>query len=190
MGRKIKPDEPWAVIQALDQTGSGTAVTAVQPVSSATSSAITQTTVSASSASTTTGTVGSISGVSPISSSKVDPLTGSTSSLSQGSAPLAGGSGDVLIGGSGNDTLMGFQGGTRLIGNGGADLFVVQNKIGLDQAIDFTDGQDKLMLANGLTFGSLKITQQGQDTLISSQNTALMLLHNISSNLITAADIA
>ena len=150
---------------------------------------MTQTTFSAS---TTTGTVGSPSGVAPIGSSKVDPLTGSlsTTSLAQGSTPLASGSGDVLIGGSGNDTLMGLQGGTSLIGNGGADLFVVQNKIGLDQAMDFTDGQDKLTLANGLTFGSLKISQQGQDTLISSQNTALMLLHNVSSNLITAADIA
>jgi Ca2+-binding RTX toxin-like protein len=189
MGRKSKPDEPWIVIQALDQVVSSTMATEVQSTSSATSSAITQTTVSAS---ITTGTVGSTVGFARIESSGVDPLTGSlsTTSLSQGSTLLASGGGNVLIGGSGNDTLMGLQGGTSLIGNGGADLFVVQSKIGLDQAMDFTDGQDKLMLANGLTFGSLKISQQGQDTLIISQNTALMLLHNVSSNLITAADIA
>jgi Ca2+-binding RTX toxin-like protein len=97
---------------------------------------------------------------------------------------------DLLIGGDGNDTLVGGKGDDRLIGGKGGDRFVVQTTTGIDQVIDFTDGQDKLMLANGLKFGQLSLTQQGQDTLISVKNTSLMLLHNVNPNLITAADIA
>ena len=97
---------------------------------------------------------------------------------------------DLLIGGDGNDILVGGKGSDRLIGGKGKDIFVVQNTTGIDQAIDFTDGQDKLMLTNDLKFGQLSVTPQGQDTLISFQNTGLILLHNVSSNLITAADIA
>ena len=107
--------------------------------------------------------------------SGVDPLTGSSSTtLSSRGNTLLVGSSDGLIGGSGNNTLMGLQAGTSLIGNGGADLFVVQNKMSLDQAIGFTDGQDKVMLASGLTLGQLKITQKGQDPLISSQSNPVL----------------
>jgi Ca2+-binding RTX toxin-like protein len=97
---------------------------------------------------------------------------------------------DLLLGGDGKDTLVGGKGCDTLMGGNGSDLFVVQNKPGIDQVMDFTDGQDKLMLANDLKFGQLSITQQGQDVLISSSTTALMLLHNVSSSLITKADIA
>ena len=96
---------------------------------------------------------------------------------------------DILIGGDGNDTLVGGKGCDRLIGGKGADRFVVQSTMGIDQVMDFTDGQDKLLLTNDLKFGQLSLTQQGQDTLISLRNTPLMILHNVSSNLITAADI-
>ena len=96
---------------------------------------------------------------------------------------------DILVGGDGNDTLVGGKGSDRLIGGKGKDIFVVQNTTGIDQVVDFTNGQDKLMLANELKFGQLDITQQGQDTLISLKNTPLMVLRNFSSTLITAADI-
>ena len=96
---------------------------------------------------------------------------------------------DILVGGDGNDTLVGGKGSDRLIGGKGKDIFVVQNTTGIDQALDFTDGEDKLMLANDLKFGQMSVTPQGQDTLISFQNTVLMRLHNISANLITVADI-
>jgi Ca2+-binding RTX toxin-like protein len=96
---------------------------------------------------------------------------------------------DLLIGGDGNDTLVGGKGRDRLIGGKGGDRFIVQITTGIDQVIDFTDGQDKLALANEFKFGQLSLIQQGQDTLISLKNTPLMLLHNVSANLITAADI-
>ena len=109
----------------------------------------------------------------------------------QGNDLLMGKTGrDLLVGGDGNDILVGGKGGDRLIGGKGKDIFVVQNTTGIDQVMDFTDGQDKLMLNNGLKFGQLSVTQQGQDTLIAFQSTGSILLHNISSNLITAADIA
>jgi Ca2+-binding RTX toxin-like protein len=190
MGRKNKPDEPWLVVPVIDQTPSSTMATETLPAFSAISSATTQTAIIAS---LTTGAVLTPTGVTLVESSGVDLLTGSlsTTSLSQGSALLvSSNSSNVLVGSSGNDTLMGSHGGTSLIGKEGADLFVVQNTTSLDQVMDFTDGQDKLVLSGVLAFGQLNITQQGQDTLISSQNTPLMLLHNISSNLITAADIA
>jgi Ca2+-binding RTX toxin-like protein len=179
MGRKGGTDGPWMVFPATDQALLSTTATVTLSPSSTTSSTISQTNVS------TAVTLAGASGV--------DSLTGSsiTTSRVQGNTTLVStSSNSTLIGSSGNDTLIGSQGSTTLIGNGGADLFVVQIKTGIDQVMDFTDGQDKLMLANSLTFGQLSLTQQGQDTLISANNTPLMLLHNISSNLITAADIA
>ena len=166
MGRKGGTEGPWVMFPATDQTLLG----ATSSATSQTSSATNQTSVS-------TG---------------VDSLTGSsiTTSLVQGNTTSVSISTNTVTGSSSNDTLMGSQGSTTLVGNGGADLFVVQIKTGIDQVMDFTDGQDKLTLANSLTFGRLSLTQQGQDTLISANNTPLMLLHNISSNLITAADIA
>ena len=96
---------------------------------------------------------------------------------------------DILIGGNGNDTLVGGKGCDRLIGGKGKDIFVVQTTAGIDQVMDFTDGQDKLVLTNDFKFGQLSLIQQGQDTLISLKNTPLMLLHSVNANLITAADI-
>jgi Ca2+-binding RTX toxin-like protein len=97
---------------------------------------------------------------------------------------------DILLGGDGNDILLGGKGCDRLTGGNGNDLFVVQNKPGIDQVMDFTDGQDKLILPNNLKFEQLSLTQQGQDVLISCSSNPLMLLHNVSSNLITKTDIA
>jgi Ca2+-binding RTX toxin-like protein len=96
---------------------------------------------------------------------------------------------DILIGGEGDDTLIGGKGRDRLMGGNGKDIFVVQDKPGIDQVMDFTQDQDKLMLTHNLKFDQLNITQQGQDTLISSKNATLMLLHSVNSSLITVADM-
>jgi Ca2+-binding RTX toxin-like protein len=181
MGRINLPPIPWVIYNPLTEE-------LLYTVTAATEQSTIQQTVTAVTTAITTGITTARDGL----ISGVDSLIGrsSTTSLSQSTTLLVGSIGDdVLIGSSGNDTLMGSQKSTSLIGLGGADVFVVQNKTTLDQVIDFTDGQDKLMLSGSLTFGQLSVIQQGQDTLISANNTPLMLLRNVSSTLITAADI-
>ncbi len=97
---------------------------------------------------------------------------------------------DRISGGVGDDLLVGGRGGDRLIGGQGKDIFVIQNRFGMDEVADFTNGQDQLLLDQGLQFGQLTITQQGNDTLIRLEQTPLMLLHGVSADQITIADFA
>lgn len=71
---------------------------------------------------------------------------------------------DRLLGGNGNDTLYGGAGRDVLIGGGGADLlsggdgadqFIFAGNFGRDVVTDFTAGQDRLMIADGLVDGSM-----------------------------------
>lgn len=76
---------------------------------------------------------------------------------------------DLLRGGPGNDRLTGddFSGGT------GADIFVLARGEGMDTIVDFGNGDDKLGLADGLTFGQLSITSTGNNVLISAGDETL-----------------
>ncbi|HEY9620327.1 MAG TPA: choice-of-anchor Q domain-containing protein [Crinalium sp.] len=124
-----------------------------------------------------------------------------------GSDMLLGGSGnDILLGGDGDDSLlgdagsdrlMGDNGNDRLIGGGGKDsllggngqdIFGLKRKEGRDLILDFQDGYDKLTLAGGLTWRSLTVTQQGQNTLIRAGKDELALLKNVLATSITAVD--
>jgi Ca2+-binding RTX toxin-like protein len=73
-----------------------------------------------------------------------------------------------------------------LIGGVGSDRFVVAPKSGLDRVRDFQDGEDRLLLPKGLTFGKLAIEQRGRHTLISAGGEAVMLLRNISADVTIA----
>jgi Ca2+-binding RTX toxin-like protein len=73
---------------------------------------------------------------------------------------LLGGDGDdFLAGDAGDDFLNGGLGNYTLVGGIGMDTFVLQRNGGNDLITDFTDGIDKIGLANGLTFNRLAITQ-------------------------------
>ncbi|HEY9850532.1 MAG TPA: M10 family metallopeptidase C-terminal domain-containing protein [Leptolyngbyaceae cyanobacterium] len=93
---------------------------------------------------------------------------------------------DILIGGSGLNTL---------VGGAGADIFVLSpNDFSTDRIIDFTDGQDRLGLPNGLIYSALRFTQgigeSTSNTLIQVVGTGevLAILVGISTGVINSAD--
>ncbi|MCL1471350.1 multicopper oxidase domain-containing protein [Argonema antarcticum] len=96
---------------------------------------------------------------------------------------------DTLIGGSGNDWLSGDLGNDILTGGDGSDRFILASGNGTDTILDFQDGKDMLVLANGLTFAQLTITQNNSATVISIGNTEVLAsLSGIQANLIGVQD--
>ena len=77
-------------------------------------------------------------------------LTGAVNSAEAGN--------DVLNGGAGDDRLFGGAGRNLLTGGTGADTFVLSSA-GTSTITDFTDGQDKIGLPSGLSFGQLSLLQ-------------------------------
>jgi len=144
-------------------------------------------------------------------------LVGTTLNGGNGIDPLSGTAGDdILNGGNGNDTLLGLAGDDILSGgNGidnlqggegkdrlysgrgndlltgglGSDIFVLMTQSGTDTIQDFADGEDKIGLAGGLTFGQLTIGSSNGNTLISKNGgEVLAILADVNSSLITQAD--
>ncbi len=79
---------------------------------------------------------------------------------------LWGGKGSDLIGGdSGNDSLYGGEGSDTMTGGTGDDIFAIAKGSGgptvatADYIADFGNGNDKIRLLNGLSFGDLNIQQ-------------------------------
>jgi len=68
---------------------------------------------------------------------------------------------DTLYGPKGDDYLIGGLNNDILSGDMGGDSFVLTAGSGLDVITDFTKGEDLLVLASGLTFAQLSITQNG-----------------------------
>ena len=104
---------------------------------------------------------------------------------------LAGENGtDILYGGAGNDLLDGGKHSDRLLGNNGNDTFVLRSGDGSDVIYDYLDGTDRLGLANGLTFGELRITANNGHTQIAIDTSGELLatLYNIDVNSIAASD--
>ena len=99
---------------------------------------------------------------------------------------------DTLIGGKGNDTLMGSLGEDSLIGSTGLDRFLLSANSGIDIIADFEAGKDLLMLANGLTFEQLTITENSGATLIQFGETGEIIaaLNGVSAIGISASDFS
>lgn len=93
-----------------------------------------------------------------------------------GNDVLLGGSGDdALLGGGGDDLLEGGFGLDTLTGGAGADRFVLAADTGVDTVLDFSVGEDTLVLADGLDLSQIEIIQgigtEAQDTLLVLQAT-------------------
>ncbi|ELS03899.1 putative calcium-binding protein,FG-GAP repeat protein [Xenococcus sp. PCC 7305] len=104
---------------------------------------------------------------------------------------LVGGAGnDVLKGGSGSDRLEGGDGNDSLFGGEGKDFFVLLAGSGTDSIIDYRDGVDQFVLAEGLEFGQLEIVQNLTNTQIkiASSNEVLANLNSVTANFIEATD--
>jgi Ca2+-binding RTX toxin-like protein len=95
---------------------------------------------------------------------------------SAGNDELFGDSGkDFLVGGSGNDFIDGGNGSDTLVGGLGEDGFVIRNQFGQDNIIDYSDGSDLFVLADGLTFGQLNIVERNNSTEIRLVDSDLLL---------------
>jgi len=95
---------------------------------------------------------------------------------------------DNLQGGEGKDRLYGGRGNDLLTGGLGSDIFVLMTQSGTDTIQDFADGEDKIGLAGGLTFGQLTIGSSNGNTLISKNGgEVLAILADVNSSLITQA---
>ncbi|MEM9213343.1 MAG: spondin domain-containing protein [Cyanobacteria bacterium P01_F01_bin.150] len=96
---------------------------------------------------------------------------------------------DTINGGGGRDTIDGGNGSDQITGGRGQDVFVLSTGGGRDIITDFTDGSDRLSLANGLGFADLSIIQRNRGTFISAGNDLLAILEDVDASLITSADI-
>jgi VCBS repeat-containing protein len=86
---------------------------------------------------------------------------------------------DTLYGGQGDDTLTGGSGNNTLSGGVGTDRFILSAGDGSDVIVDFTKGEDLLVLTGGVTFAQLSITQNANTTFISiGQNNQLLAVLN------------
>ncbi len=77
---------------------------------------------------------------------------------------------DLLKGQAGDDWLWGDSGNDTLTGGEGRDYFVLFPNTGEDTVTDFTVGEDVIVLAEGITFAELEITQQEGFTVVSLSN--------------------
>ncbi|MEZ5721106.1 MAG: Ig-like domain-containing protein [Paracoccaceae bacterium] len=101
---------------------------------------------------------------------------------------IKGGSGgDLIKGGSGRDQIEGGEGLDTLIGGAGSDRFVFTLGEGADEVLDFTDGQD-LLVMRGLDFAELSIAQSGDDTTISVEGAVVAVLLDVEVSALTARD--
>ncbi|MBD0309808.1 MAG: hemolysin-type calcium-binding protein, partial [Microcoleus sp. T1-bin1] len=104
---------------------------------------------------------------------------------------VSGGAGNDLLGGcEGNDTLIGGLVDDCLIGGAGIDRFLLSANSGIDIIADFEGGKDLLMLANGLTFEQLNVTENNGATLIQLVQTGEIIaaLNGVSAIGISASD--
>ncbi len=102
-----------------------------------------------------------------------------TLSGGQGSDTIYGGQGeDAINGDRGNDLLIGGEGKDLLTGGAGDDLFVIDQTSVVstvteaDIITDFGNGNDKIVLTDGIKFSDLKISVFENQTLIQNKNYA------------------
>ena len=94
---------------------------------------------------------------------------------------LIGGDGDdTLIGGDGDDILQGGLGTDSLSGGQGIDTFVLAQGQGTDLIYDFTAGEDRIGLGNGLLLANLQISFANGSTTIQSGQEQLAVLQGFS----------
>ena len=117
-----------------------------------------------------------------------NPCTPTASAIASQDLMFGNGCSDKLCDSEGNDTLNGGKGDDYLIGGLGNDIlsdgmgrdrFVLTAGEDADLITDFTKGEDLLVLAGGLTFGQLSITQNANSAFIRiGQNNQLLAALN------------
>ncbi len=116
----------------------------------------------------------------------------------QGDDTLEGGDGDdvlwggkdndILIGDNGEDWLFGDLGYDVVMGGAGGDRFVLRDNAETDLILDFTNGEDLIGLAQGLTFNDLTLTQQNHSAWIYAGNELLAILNGVNASTLNQQD--
>ena len=86
--------------------------------------------------------------------------------------------GDILYGGTNNDILVAGSGNQQMTGNGGSDLFVLDNAVRTVAYItDFTHGQDQVEIENAgaLSFRNVSLTRTAFGTVLVVGNEEIIL---------------
>ncbi|MDJ0844651.1 hypothetical protein [Crocosphaera sp.] len=111
-----------------------------------------------------------VDGDNPLQGTAYDPLTGNR----------------AIIGTDGNDYLLGLKDNDTRTGKGGHDIFVLESNQGTDTITDFELGIDQIGLTDGLTFGSLTLTDINNDTVVMFNNQELTILKGVNSTELTS----
>jgi Legume lectin domain/RTX calcium-binding nonapeptide repeat (4 copies) len=127
---------------------------------------------------------------------QLDARTGSGNNQldgGDGNDTLYGFQSDRLDGGSGDDVLHGGNGDNLLTGGAGRDRFYIVDGVvptGSNWVNDFNIGEDRLVIEDApfIDAGSLSITQQGSNALISSNGKLLATLANVDSTKLSTGD--
>ncbi|MEL7144382.1 MAG: calcium-binding protein, partial [Cyanobacteria bacterium J06573_11] len=91
---------------------------------------------------------------------------------------------DVIMGGDGDDLINGGLLNNNVFGEAGSDTFVLV--VGGDTRIrDFTVGEDKIGLMDGVSFGQLSIEKRGQNALISVDDEIALRVMNTAVDALT-----
>ena len=80
---------------------------------------------------------------------------------------------DMLWGDDGDDLMYGGLGNDKLYGDKGMDTFALAAGEGTDMIMDFMAGEDLIGLADGLTFGQLTVSADGNDAVITAGDETL-----------------
>jgi RTX calcium-binding nonapeptide repeat (4 copies) len=98
------------------------------------------------------------------------------------------GGNDILRGGVGDDILLGGAGLNMLTGNSGSDTFVLSLE-GISYVTDFTLGQDRIALQDGIRAEQITIEQgtgiNSSSTWVKYQNVTVMSLSGVQANALT-----
>nr|MDJ0661384.1 SdrD B-like domain-containing protein [Crocosphaera sp.] len=94
----------------------------------------------------------------------------------------------AIIGTDSNDYLLGLATNDTRIGKGGQDIFVLDSNQGTDTIADFELGVDQIGLRDGLTYGSLSLTNVGNDTSVMFNNNELAIIKGVQSIDLTSND--
>ena len=97
---------------------------------------------------------------------------------------------DLLCGDAGDDLLDGGIGDDNIFGGAGRDRLVLRIGDGSDRYFDYSDGVDKFVLVDSLTFEDLEFENHNMGTQIIVRETSekLIFLNNISSELLEESD--
>ncbi|MDJ0660740.1 MAG: putative Ig domain-containing protein [Crocosphaera sp.] len=94
----------------------------------------------------------------------------------------------AIIGTDGDDYLLGLTENDTRIGKGGSDVFILESNQGTDTISDFELGVDLIGLTDNVTFGSLSLSDAGNDTSVIFDNQVLGIIKGVQATELSSND--